>query len=86
MEALNRVKRGGLTVVPAATLMGLSLCQGRRVWKRFRGVGDVGLVHMLRGSASSHRLSPDDEGLGLGGWHGWGSRPDRPSSHAGRRC
>ena len=53
LEALSRVKRRELTVVAAAELMGLSIRQARRVWKRFRAVGDVGLVHALRGRSSN---------------------------------
>jgi hypothetical protein len=56
LEALSRVKRGELSVVAAAELMGLSVRQGRRVWKRFGDAGDAGLVHGLRGRASNHRL------------------------------
>lgn len=59
MEALNRVKRGELTVIAAAELMHLSLRQSRRVWKRYRQDGDAGLVHRLRGRASNHRLAAD---------------------------
>ena len=56
LEALGRVKRGELTVVEAAGLMGLSLRQARRVYKRFGAEGDAGLVHRLRGCASNRRL------------------------------
>ena len=56
LEALSRVKRGELSVAAAAGLMGLSLRQARRVWKRFVAAGDAGLVHGLRGRASNHRL------------------------------
>ena len=56
LEVLSRVKRGELSVVAAAELMGLSLRQARRVWKRFGAAGDAGLVHGLRGRASNHRL------------------------------
>ena len=57
LEALSRVKRGELSVVAAAELMGLSVRQGRRVWKRFVASGDAGLVHALRGRPSNRRLS-----------------------------
>ena len=57
LEALSRVRRGELSVVAAAELMGLSVRQARRVWKRFGAAGDAGLVHGLRGRASNHRLS-----------------------------
>jgi hypothetical protein len=59
MESLYRVKRGELTVVAGAELMGLSLRQARRVWKRFKESGDGGLVHRLRGRLSNRRLSPE---------------------------
>lgn len=56
LDALARVKRGEATVVEAAGLMGLSLRQARRVWKRFEVEGDAGLVHKLRGRGSNRRL------------------------------
>jgi len=59
LDALHRVKRGELSVVAAAELTELSLRQARRVWKRFREQGDVGLVHRLRGRAS-HRRMPQE--------------------------
>ena len=59
LEALGRVKRRELTVVEAAELMDLSLRQARRVWKRFKGRGDAGLVHQLRGRPSNRRLPAD---------------------------
>jgi hypothetical protein len=59
LEAFGRVKRGEMTVVSAAALCGLSLRQGRRVWKRFKELGDAGLVHGLRGRAGNRRLSED---------------------------
>jgi transposase len=57
LDALGRVKRGEVTVVEAAELMGISLRQARRVWLRFRSEGDAGLPHRLRGRASNRRLS-----------------------------
>jgi hypothetical protein len=59
LDALGRVKRKELTVVAAAELMGLSLRQARRAWKRFNREGDPGLVHKLRGRASNRRLGAD---------------------------
>lgn len=59
LQALVRVKRGELTVVSAAEVMGVSLRQGRRVWKRFSTSGDAGLVHGLRGRSSNRRLSEE---------------------------
>ena len=59
LDAMSRVKRGELTVVAAAELMGVSVRQARRVWKRFRAEGDRGLVHRLRGRQSNRRLGDD---------------------------
>jgi transposase len=59
LEALGRVRRKELTVLGAAELMGVSLRQARRVWKRFKAGGDSGLVHQLRGRSSNRRLSED---------------------------
>ncbi len=59
LEAMGRLKRGDLTVAEAAELMGVSLRQARRVWKRYRAEGDVGLVHRLRGRASNRRLAEE---------------------------
>ena len=56
MEVMGRVKRGELTVVAASGLLGLSLRQTRRVWKRFKADGAKGLVHRLRGRASNGRF------------------------------
>lgn len=56
LEAFGRVKRGELSVVDAAELVGLSLRQARRQWKRFKGDGAAGLVHRLRGRLSNRRL------------------------------
>lgn len=59
LDALSRVKRGELTIVAASGLMGLSLRQSRRAWKRFDSAGAAGLVHKLRGRKSNRALSED---------------------------
>lgn len=59
LDALSRVKRKELTVVAAAELMGLSLRQARRIWKRFKAAGDGALIHQLRGRPSNRRLGAD---------------------------
>jgi transposase len=53
LEVLGRVKRGELTVVKAAELLGLSYRQGRRVYRRYRQDGARGLVHRSRGRRSN---------------------------------
>jgi hypothetical protein len=59
LDALGRVKRKELAMLAAAELMGLSLRQARRLWKRFKAVGNGGVVHQLRGRSSNRRLSAD---------------------------
>jgi transposase len=59
LEALGRVKRKDLTLVDAAELMGLSVRQARRAWKRFEAEGDRGLVDRLRGRPGNRRLGED---------------------------
>lgn len=49
LEAFSRVKRKAFSVGKAAELLGLSLRQARRVWRRYQAEGDAGLVHRLRG-------------------------------------
>jgi Homeodomain-like domain len=53
------VKSDDLTLVQAAGLTGLSYRQVKRVWRRYQDQGDAGLVHRLRGRASSRRLAPE---------------------------
>src|SRR3954447_12233956 len=55
LEVMARVRDGQLTVAKAAGLLGLSLRQARRAWKRFREQADAGLVHGLRGKASNRK-------------------------------
>ena len=56
LEVLGRVKRGELTMVAASRLLGLSLRQGRRVWRRYKAEGARGLPHLLRDRVSNRRL------------------------------
>lgn len=63
LDALRRIERKELTVVAAAELIGLSVRQMRRCWKRFSDEGDAGLVHRLRGRASNHRLEEATAGV-----------------------
>ena len=53
------VKRDELTLVQAAGLSSLSYRQVKRVWRRYQGQGDAGLVHRLRGRASPRRKAPE---------------------------
>lgn len=49
LETFSRVRRGEMSVAKAAVLLGISVRQSRRLWKRYNLDGDVGLVHRLRG-------------------------------------
>ena len=57
LEAFSRVKSGGMTLVGASELLGLSYRQTKRAWSRYQSEGDAGLVHRLRGRAPN-RHSP----------------------------
>ncbi len=54
-EVLGRVKAGDLTLRAAGAVMGLSDRQAKRLWKRFRRKGAVGLRHRSVGRRSSRR-------------------------------
>jgi transposase len=58
LEAFSRVKMGGMTLVEASELLGLSYRQTKRAWSRYQNDGDAGLVHRLRGR-SPNRHSPE---------------------------
>jgi transposase len=53
LEVLSRVKDGDISVGKAADLLGLSVRQARRIWRRYIRDGDAGLVHRLRGRPSN---------------------------------
>ncbi len=53
LEVFGRVRRGEITLVKAAELVGVSYRQVKRAYARFLDEGDRGLVHRLRGRASN---------------------------------
>jgi transposase len=53
VEVLARVKSKELKVVDAASLVGVSYRQGKRLWKRYREEGTKGLKHRSVGRASA---------------------------------
>jgi hypothetical protein len=53
------VKAGELKVVEASEVLGLSYRQTKRVWRRYRDQGDVGLMHRLRGQPGKRRKPPE---------------------------
>src|SRR5450756_1413573 len=53
VEVLARVKSKELKVVDAASLVGVSYRQGKRLWKRYREEGAQGLRHRGAGGVSA---------------------------------
>ena len=58
LEIFSRVKKGELSVAEAVRKLGLSERQARRVWKRYRQLGDAGLIHGLRGRVGKAAKPP----------------------------
>src|SRR6476620_9614909 len=56
---MARVKQGEQGVAEAGRRLGLSYRQAKRLWRRYRSSGDVGLVHASRGRPSNRRKSPE---------------------------
>ena len=66
LEVFGRVKAGELSVGKAADLLGISIRQARRVWRRYKQEGDRGLVHRLRGRpGNALKVESRDEALEL---------------------
>ena len=66
LQTFGRVGRGEMSVAKAASLLGLSERQGRRIWMRYKVEGDVGLVHRLRGRpGNALKAAVRDEALEL---------------------
>lgn len=59
LELMGRVKRGEVKLSKAADLLGLSYRQAKRVYRRYRELGDAGLVHQLRGRPSNRGSAGD---------------------------
>lgn len=56
LEVMARVRDNELTVAKGSRLLGVSVRQGWRLWKRYAQQGDAGLVHRLRGQPSNHAI------------------------------
>jgi hypothetical protein len=59
LTVLAQVKKSQLTLKEASEVLALSCRQAKRVWRRYRDLGDGGLVHRLRGKASARRTEPE---------------------------
>ena len=60
LTMFRQVEAHQITLVEAADRLSLSYRQARRLWKRYREVGDGGLVHGLRGRSSNNQALADD--------------------------
>jgi len=58
VEVLSRVKAGTLSVGSAATVLGVSYRQAKRLARRYRAEGAKGLKHRSAGRASNHARPP----------------------------
>lgn len=58
VEVLARVRSQQLRGVDAASLLGLSYRQAKRLWKRYREEGAAGLKHRSAGRPSHHAYEP----------------------------
>jgi Helix-turn-helix domain len=56
LEVMSLVRDKKVSLAKGAALLNLSVRQCRRVWKRYREVGDGGLVHGLCGKPSNHAV------------------------------
>ncbi len=59
LEVMQRLKEKRLLQKEAATLLGLSVRQVKRLWRKYRKQAAKGLVSAKRGQASNHRLDAD---------------------------
>jgi transposase len=58
VEVLSRVKAGTLSLGSAATMLGVSYRQAKRLVRRYRAEGAKGLKHRSAGGASNHARPP----------------------------
>jgi transposase len=56
VEVMARVAKGDLAIVDAATMLGLSYRQTKRVWRRYRRKGATGLQHRSAGRRSNRAI------------------------------
>jgi len=55
MVLLAGIKKGELSVAEAGRAMGVCYRQAKRIWGRYKKVGDAGLVHRRRGQPGTRR-------------------------------
>jgi transposase len=58
VEVMARVAKDDLAIVDAATILGLSYRQTKRIWRRYRRKGAAGLQHQSAGRRSNRAIAP----------------------------
>lgn len=59
LTMFSQVKANQMTLVEASRRLGLSYRQGKRLYGRYREVGDAGLMHRLRGRPGNNAAAAD---------------------------
>ncbi len=59
LRVLTQLLCGALSQAQAATILGISERQMRRIQRRYEAQGEAGLTHRLRGQASNRKLDPE---------------------------
>jgi len=59
LAMFSRVRDGQMTLTEASRRLGVSYRQAKRLWRRYREVGDAGLVHRLRGRPGNNQPAAD---------------------------
>src|SRR5215216_589667 len=59
LSVMAGVMNGELSLAEGARVMKVSYRQGKRIWKRYQGSGDAGLVHQARGKVGSRQADPE---------------------------
>lgn len=62
LKELERVRRGLINLRDAAVILNLSYRQVRRIYRRYKASGDVGLLHQSRGRLSNRRINDKVKG------------------------
>jgi hypothetical protein len=65
LAVMAGVRDRKLTLVQASELMEACYRQSKRIWRRYQGEGDAGLVHRLRGKPGARRKPPQLRALAL---------------------
>jgi len=59
LQIMSQIEKKQLTQAKAATQLGISIRQVKRIWKAYREQGVEGLIHKSRGKASHHQMSEE---------------------------